>query len=595
MDLLIAKAQGSHLRQWAPLPLCRVYSNNAKTVLDSFRHADKGVTTATTVGSLPSQASISASNIEDSFVVRELKRNFIKYNINQDVDQLKIIACSRPVSEYTRVLDDEDKLVIYLYTTNYMYEMMNEAAREMVYMNEIDKFSEWIHYSLKLVDALCKLRKSRRSSNNQVPDILYRCTTLPLSIINDIILCYGSHQPATIGGFTSTSVKMITWFAMKNSWKKEYEMVVMEFWRCDYAEDIHELAWNPSESEWLLPLATQFFVCSIRKEEQHWVIRVTDNVEYLSYMYPMVNSVADRLSFLKETPSPNSRSYHCAVAHDNRMYVCCGEGSHPTLEVYDYNSRTWSSSLGNRGGGPACNTYGASAVLYNGCIYVFGGHNGQHMCNDLFKYDISRDLWTHEDNNGNPPTPRYFHSAAVLEHSMYIFGGQDSGRPHYVNDLFRYDFDTCTWTNINGISPPSARHNHLAVAVNHMMYIIGGHNGTSGVCYNDIHIYNPLANAWSIVRASGRPPAAVHGASYVIIANDIYVVFGRSYNTVHSNIYCYNIETHAWRIVAPINNQTVPQPRSGHSCVLLGDNACYIFGGIDKDYRKLNDMYMINL
>ncbi|CAN0336164.1 unnamed protein product, partial [Scytosiphon promiscuus] len=47
---------------------------------------------------------------------------------------------------------------------------------------------------------------------------------------------------------------------------------------------------------------------------------------------------------------------------------------------------------------------------------------------------------------GEVPTPRYFHSCAVHNGSMYVFGGYNGS--DRLCDFFEHNFGTGTWTEL---------------------------------------------------------------------------------------------------------------------------------------------------
>lgn len=102
---------------------------------------------------------------------------------------------------------------------------------------------------------------------------------------------------------------------------------------------------------------------------------------------------------------------------------------------------------------------------------MFGGDNGKNMLNDLLRFDVKEQSWGRAFSTGQPPAPRYHHSAVVStnarecelklkrntlfhrqvhESSMFVFGGY-TGDIHSNsnltnrNDLFEYRFPTGQW------------------------------------------------------------------------------------------------------------------------------------------------------
>lgn len=44
---------------------------------------------------------------------------------------------------------------------------------------------------------------------------------------------------------------------------------------------------------------------------------------------------------------------------------------------------------------------------------MFGGDNGKNMLNDLLRFDVKEQSWGRAFSTGQPPAPRYHHSAVV--------------------------------------------------------------------------------------------------------------------------------------------------------------------------------------
>lgn len=86
--------------------------------------------------------------------------------------------------------------------------------------------------------------------------------------------------------------------------------------------------------------------------------------------------------------------------------------------------------------------------------------------------------WTHVEPGagGVPPSARSLHAAALLNGSVYIFGGY-SGTER-VNSFFVYSMIEKRWCPVlpaaNSAPPPSPRDRHVAVAFSNSIYIHGG-------------------------------------------------------------------------------------------------------------------------
>uniref|UniRef100_A0A7S1R4B0 Uncharacterized protein n=1 Tax=Neobodo designis TaxID=312471 RepID=A0A7S1R4B0_NEODS len=96
------------------------------------------------------------------------------------------------------------------------------------------------------------------------------------------------------------------------------------------------------------------------------------------------------------------------------------------------------------------------------CAYVFGGFSGTSRLNDLWRLDGETLTWTHVECQGFPPSPR--DSAALAANpeqgQLLVFGGYATSR---VNELFTLDVETGTWARQPTSMPPAARFGTFAV------------------------------------------------------------------------------------------------------------------------------------
>jgi hypothetical protein len=67
-------------------------------------------------------------------------------------------------------------------------------------------------------------------------------------------------------------------------------------------------------------------------------------------------------------------------------------------------------------------------------LHVFGG--------DLVPERFEKNKWTKRHTTGTCPSPRYWHSAAIVDNQFIVFGGRDN-EDNWLNDL--YIMDICTF------------------------------------------------------------------------------------------------------------------------------------------------------
>jgi hypothetical protein len=149
-------------------------------------------------------------------------------------------------------------------------------------------------------------------------------------------------------------------------------------------------------------------------------------------------------------------------------------------EIYDSPSPTgWTEvELAQDGGiAPSARSLHAAALL-NSTLYVFGGYDGTQRVNTFHAFSFAEKRWSPvlpAANSAPPPSPRDRHVAVSFSNSIYIHGGFDGASR--VSDFWAFDFSTMTWREVVALQgrSPSPRHSHSAIVHNHSFWIFGGY------------------------------------------------------------------------------------------------------------------------
>ncbi len=123
-----------------------------------------------------------------------------------------------------------------------------------------------------------------------------------------------------------------------------------------------------------------------------------------------------------------------------------------------------------------------------------------------------------------PPSPRHSHAAVVYKNFMYIFGGYDGS---YRSDFHEFDLDQLTWrpvVSVGGGRSPRARYRSTACVYRDMMILFGGHDGTRHLA--DVHLFDFVNQAWSLLAATGVPPMPRDSHVSVTYRDSMYVFGG---------------------------------------------------------------------
>lgn len=180
----------------------------------------------------------------------------------------------------------------------------------------------------------------------------------------------------------------------------------------------------------------------------------------------------------QETPPRNSyyEGQRLALQGDPGMAPELAQPGSPS-----HGATGWSVVNTNPGSTPPCARSLHSAAILNGSLYVFGGYNGQARVNDFHAYSFASRRWSPvlaAANSGRPPSPRDRHVSVVHGTSFYVFGGFDG--TSRTNDFFGFDLTSMTWREVVPRSgrPPSERHSHASVVYGNSMYVFGGYDGS---------------------------------------------------------------------------------------------------------------------
>lgn len=173
-------------------------------------------------------------------------------------------------------------------------------------------------------------------------------------------------------------------------------------------------------------------------------------------------------------------------------------------------------------------------------LIIYGGMSGCRL-GDLWLLDIDSMTWSKPIVNGPPPLPRSLHSATLLNHRMYVFGGwvplvvdndarANSGNVHEkewkcTNTLATLNLDNMTWEYVSqesfDESVPRARAGHCAVGISTRLYIWSGRDGyrkawNNQVCCKDLWFLEtekpPAPNKVQLIRAATNTLEVTWGA-----------------------------------------------------------------------------------
>jgi N-acetylneuraminic acid mutarotase len=173
-----------------------------------------------------------------------------------------------------------------------------------------------------------------------------------------------------------------------------------------------------------------------------------------------------------KSPMPVKKALHTAHVIDNKIYVFGGAyrgvnngEEETTLLAYDPAADSWE-DLGDT---PPLDA--AATCMANGKIYTFGGCGN---FNATYEYDPSTNTWTQKADN---PTQRVEPTAVLFDGKIFVMGGHTGFSPYNAISIIDvYDPLTDTWETTCDL--PIGRCGPEACVYNGKIYVFGGYTGS---------------------------------------------------------------------------------------------------------------------
>lgn len=220
---------------------------------------------------------------------------------------------------------------------------------------------------------------------------------------------------------------------------------------------------------------------------------------------------------------------------------------------------------------------GAALAAVGTKLHVIGGQDanspqGWRKLNAHDVFDVSSETWA---ARAPVPTARTAagSNAAVVGDRIYFIGDNPPG--YCTNVVEIYTPATNGWTS--GRAMPTERCHLVVLAVNGLIYAIGGTNTSGSIDYRNVEIYNPLTDTWT----TGAPmPTGRQGMAAAVDGSNIYVLGGgnaavHAASTRLDAVEVYNTSTNTWSTKARL-----PRARSSAGAA-FANGLLYVIGGYD--------------
>jgi leucine-zipper-like transcriptional regulator 1 len=220
-----------------------------------------------------------------------------------------------------------------------------------------------------------------------------------------------------------------------------------------------------------------------------------------------------------------------------------------------------------------------SLVVFNGRIWIIGGHDDQIGARDDIWYSTNGKDWIQANSSLGFLKPRAGQNAVVFRDKLWIIGGA-WGDDHMYGDVW-YSDDGIIWTRATPRAEFGPRTQHSSVVFHNRLWIIGG--------YRTVTSSQPLQDAWYSNDGVSWTQSTQRVAFMPLERQNLLVFDNKIWNI--GNGYTSEIWNSAngrdWNLV--ISPGMVPA-RNSESAVIY-NNKLWIIGGYNSTLGNLADVW----
>lgn len=224
--------------------------------------------------------------------------------------------------------------------------------------------------------------------------------------------------------------------------------------------------------------------------------------------------------------------------------------------------------------------HGENAMVYdtyNKKVINYGGRTGFpdfNNVNETWVFDYTIKQW----KNMNPKTSPPWRSSHAMtydtsRHVSLLFGANDFTKA--FNDLWTYDYNLNTWTELKTKNPPEARQMHGLVYIpdRDIVLLFGGRRSNGGSDFTDTWELDCKTMTWTKLHPKVSPTVSDHiNIVYDELAKKVILY-------AHSKTWTYDFEDKNWSKVNLPNS-----PDGGHCNMIYSDylKKSILFGDSEK-------------
>ncbi|XP_078380393.1 multiple epidermal growth factor-like domains protein 8 isoform X1 [Oculina patagonica] len=236
-----------------------------------------------------------------------------------------------------------------------------------------------------------------------------------------------------------------------------------------------------------------------------------------------------------ESSIPSVRYLHSAVFHTDSMLIYGGltqNGADDSLWSFNLTSLRWN-KLSSKGPKVA----GHTATLAGDDMLIIGGYDRiQGFSERSYKYNIVTKKWTNLTTTGPSPKGIYGHTAVnyATKGIILVFGGYRF-RIHTMSasdELYSLELATSKWSVLQALphNEPRPKYFHSAAILDDYMVVFGGRSNTTDQLFShQLLLYNIKCNYWHLLSDNnllGSKPGGLLSAAAIQISGKVFLFGG---------------------------------------------------------------------
>ena len=288
-----------------------------------------------------------------------------------------------------------------------------------------------------------------------------------------------------------------------------------------------------------------------------------------------------------------ARRGHKAAVYGKSMYIffgCLGIKKFPEIWKLDLETLAWQLVMDK-----IEYVYGSSSQMDDNWISFGLGKTAEGYQNSIKLFFFDTEIYENYIDSADFPISRKNHVSWAYNNSIYTFGGiSNTGK--YLNDLWRYDISTNMWYRIEttGLIPEPRELPGYYFINGSALMIFGGRSSTT--IFSDLLMYEPKSSKWTLLSDSSSSMLPRFSSCIYFYSFTVIIYGGITSNSQVHEVWFYHFDTDSFTQVE-IESKSILDV-TNFKCVFDTDGytiSIFLFGGNDLIYEPNQKVFKITI